>query len=59
LTATKINAKARESRVVVWVEAADSGSTVTVKGATHRIAAIFKSPAREAVKRAIKAMAAQ
>ena len=59
LTATKLNAKMRESRVVVWVEAADSGSSVTVLGAAHRIAAIFKSPARDAVKRAIKAIAAQ
>ncbi|HEX3318992.1 MAG TPA: hypothetical protein VHR88_13295 [Solirubrobacteraceae bacterium] len=59
LTATKLNAKMREARVVVWVEAADAGSSVTVRGAAHRVAAIFKSPARQAVKRAIKAMDGQ
>jgi hypothetical protein len=59
LPATKLNAKGREARVVVWVEPAVAGSSVTVRGAGHRVAAIFKSPARDAVTRAIKAMGAQ
>jgi hypothetical protein len=59
LTATKINAKMRQSRVVVWVEAADSGSLVTVRGAARRLATIFSSPAQESVKRAIQAIGGQ
>src|SRR4051812_49717005 len=59
LTATKLNAKMRESRLVVWLEPADSGSSVTVHAAAHRIAAIFKSPARDTVKRTITPLAAQ
>jgi hypothetical protein len=56
ITATRTNAKLRESRVVVVVKAAPSGSSITVRGAARRIASVFSSPARHAVRAAIGAM---
>jgi hypothetical protein len=56
VTATRTNAKLRESRVLVIVEASPAGSSITVRGAARRLAALFSSPARDAVREAIQAM---